>query len=384
MNVTLRRNDADARVTSDAVPVWDRFVRLFHWSLVAAVLVALTTSLILPPTWVRLHIIAGVSAVTLVGARIVWGFLGPTYARFSSFVPMPSEAVAHIRALRRGAAEPHAGHNPLGGAMIVALIAVVLALGLTGVIAEAGILKTGPLAFLTTFAAGSAARAVHTIIAWGLIGLIVLHLGGVLFESLRSRENLAAAMVHGRKQARGVVVTSTPREAKPLLAAAVVLFAFLAAGTVVVTFSQRPALGVPVAALDPVYASECGDCHAPYHPSLQPAAVWTAIMAHLSDHFGEDASVEPSKVAQIRDYLVANAAETADTKAANVFRRRDTTEPLAITATPFWRRTHAGIADTVFAAKSVGSRSNCNACHQDAASGLFNPEAIAIPKDAKL
>ena len=369
---------------SATIPVWDPFVRLFHWSLVGAIGVALATSLVLPPTWVTLHIISGTAAVVLVAARIVWGFFGPTYARFTSFVRGPAMLIAHLRHLRAGKAEHHVGHNPLGGAMIVTLIVAVLILGLTGTIALGGVFKSGPAAFLTSFAVGNAARELHQVIAFGVIGLIGLHLGGVAFESLRGRQNLAAAMVHGRKRERAGALAEPPRVARPLLAAAVVSLVFLASGAAVISLSQRPAFGVPKAPLDPAYASECGDCHAPYHPSLAPAAVWVAIMDHLDQHFGEDASLEPDKVAGIRAFLVANAAETVDTKPAHLFSRRDPADPLRITATPWWRRIHSGIPDRVFAAKAVGSRANCSACHQDAATGLFNPAEIAIPKDAQL
>ena len=381
MNVTLRRDREDKVQASETIPVWDPFVRVFHWALVAAVAVALVTTLLLPPTWVRLHVIAGTTAVALVAARIVWGFLGPTYARFASFVHAPARLVEHLNHLRGGTAEHHIGHNPLGGAMIVALVAAVIVLALTGTIALGGVLKSGPLAFLTSFATGNAARELHQLVAWGLIGLIGLHLGGVFFESRRGRENLALAMVTGRKRVQPGAAVVGFRAAHPFLAIAVVLLLFTASGVAVATLSSRPARGVPTAALDPVYASECGDCHAPYHPSLEPAAAWSAIMDHLDQHFGEDASLDAGKTAQIRAYLVANAAETADTKPANVFRRRDAAEPLSITATPFWRHVHAGIGDSVFASKAVGSRANCSACHQDAATGLFNPADIAIPKD---
>ncbi len=366
------------------LPVWDLFVRLFHWSLVGAIGVALATSLVLPPTWVTLHIVSGTAAVALVAARIVWGFFGPTYARFTSFVRGPATLIAHLRHLRAGEGGHHIGHNPLGGAMIVALFVAVLILGLTGTIALGGVFKSGPAAFLTGFAVGDVARELHQVVAFGVIGLIGLHLGGVAFESLRGRENLTAAMVHGRKQERAGAITAPPRTARLLLAAAIVSLVFLASGAAVVSFSQRPAFGVPRAPLDPVYVSECGDCHAPYHPSLAPGAVWVTIMDHLNQHFGEDASLEPDKVAGIRAYLVANAAETVDTKPAHLFLRRDPADPLKITATPWWRRIHSGIPDSVFTAKTVGSRANCSACHQDAATGLFNPANVAIPKDAKL
>ena len=106
-------------------------------------------------------------------------------------------------------------------------------------------------------------------------------------------------------------------------------------------------------------------------------------MAGLSNHFGEDASLDAGTAQTILAYLTANSADAFDTRAANVLRRRNPDNPLSITATPFWRHRHARIPDRVFASPAVASRGNCAACHADAASGLFRPSAIAIPKDAE-
>ncbi len=376
--------DADARLPERLgdIPVWDRYVRVFHWSLVAAVLVALATSLVLPPTWVTLHIVSGTTAVGLVGLRIVWGWLGPSYARFASFVRGPRSVAEHLAELIGGRAPRHLGHNPLGGAMILALLAAVVALALTGVIVLGGDLKSGPLAFATSFATGEVLRGAHQLIAYGLIALIALHIAGAIFESRRTGENLAAAMVSGRKDARPGDVAAAARRAHPALALLIAVPLFAASGALIAWLAEKPGLGVPVAPLDPVYAEECGACHAPFHPSLAPAATWSAIMDGLTSHFGEDASLDPATAATIRRYLDANSAEAYDTKAANRLRRVDPADPLRITATPFWQRTHARLPDRIFAAKSVGARSNCAACHADASSGRFDPSAIEIPEDA--
>lgn len=111
-----------------SVRVWDPFVRLFHWSLVGCVLLNLC---VLekgegPHRWV------GYVAAGLVLARIVWGFIGPRHARFSDFFPTPRRLAAHLRALREGRHVRYLGHNPLGALMMLALMALVLALGLTG------------------------------------------------------------------------------------------------------------------------------------------------------------------------------------------------------------------------------------------------------------
>jgi cytochrome b len=371
------------RAGSGRILVWDPFVRAFHWCLAVAILVALVTGLLLPPTTILLHLVAGIAAVVLVASRTVWGFLGPAHARFGSFLHRPGAVLRHLAELRAGAAPRHLGHNPLGGWMVALLLGAVALLGATGVATLGGSLKSGPLAFATAYAVGETARTLHNLLGLGLLGLLLLHLCGVVFESRRTGENLAAAMVGGRKQRRPGDLAPAPIGARPWLAAAIV-GALLAGGTaLVVALDRRPALGAPQGGLDPLYTRECGDCHEPFHPSLLPAASWAAVMDGLARHFGEDASLAPGAAAAIRAYLLANAAEAYDTKPANRLRLVDPADSLRITATPFWRRVHAAIPPAVFAAKAVGARSACGACHADAKSGRFHPGAIAIPEEAE-
>lgn len=365
------------------VKVWDLGVRAFHWSLLAALTVALITGLLLLPLWITLHLIAGTAAVVLVAARVVWGVWGPGAARFSSFVRGPRAVLDHYHELARGTAHRHLGHNPLGGAMIVSLLIIVVLLGLTGVVAQGGMLKSGPFAFMTSYEVGRFVRHVHKFFALLLLGLVVLHVAGALFESRRSREHLVRSMIHGHKPVRPGDITPPATRARPVLAGAVAAVLLLAGAGTVYALAQRPGLGVPKAPLDPVYVNECGACHMPYHPSLAPAATWSAIMANLTHHFGQDASLDAATTAHIRKYLLAHSAEHYDTLAANRLRRTDPADPLRITATPFWQHIHRRIPASVFASKQVVSRGNCSACHHDAARGLFQPSAIQIPEDAK-
>jgi len=338
--------------------------------------------MLLPPTWITTHIVAGTTAFALVLIRIVWGFTGSAAARFASFVHAPPAIWSHLVALKQGTARRHLGHNPLGGVMIVALLASIVVLAATGTVTLAGSLKSGPLAFATSFASGESARKIHEVLAYALLALIGAHVAGVALESRRTRENLVHAMVDGRKALRPGDVGYPPRRARAMATMAIVIIALGGSAAVILAFSRWPALGVPTASLDPVYAEECGACHTAYHPSLLPAATWAAIVSGLSAHFGENASLDPATAAHIRAYLLANSAEAFDTKAANRLSRTDPSDPLRITATPFWRRTHRGIPEAVFASKAVGSRGACNACDGDAASGLFAPSSIHIPEEA--
>ena len=145
---------------------------------------------------------------------------------------------------------------------------------------------------------------------------------------------------------------------------------------------HMPPLGVPAMIPDQVWAKECGACHYAFHPSLLPRASWAALMADLHDHFGEDASLPPAAAAEVAAFLQAYAAEGWDTKAARLLSNVAPTDPLRITAAPFWIRRHRRIAPAIFAAPTVKAKSNCVACHRDADSGRFDAQAIVLPDPA--
>jgi cytochrome b len=182
----------------DRIAVWDVPVRLFHWSLVAAIAVAFLSSEedSILASW---HIAAGWIAAILVAFRLSWGFIGSRYARFSSFV-RPAGVIPHLRGLLAGKAERSVGHNPLGGMAVLAL------LGGTAAVVWTGIRLTG--------AGGS--EELHETIAFGLLGLIVVHVIGVIVMSVMTRDNLVRAMVTGTKPAAGLA--PQPRERHRVLA----------------------------------------------------------------------------------------------------------------------------------------------------------------------
>lgn len=109
-------------------PVWDRFVRVFHWTVVTCVIL----NYFVLEEGERPHEWTGYLAAAFVVARIFWGFIGSPYARFSDFFPTPSRLMRHVRAMRSPQPEHHWGHNPLGAIMMLVLMALVLSLGVTG------------------------------------------------------------------------------------------------------------------------------------------------------------------------------------------------------------------------------------------------------------
>ena len=166
--------------------VWDPVVRILHWALAVSVAAAWLTK----EGWGRYHEWIGYAALALVAARIAWGFVGPSYARFAQFACAPPQ-VLHYAARVLARTEPrHIGHNPLGGWMVVTLIVAVL---LSGV--------SGWLYTTDAFWGVEWVERLHDALATLLLVLVAAHIAGVVFTSIRHRENLVGSMLHGRKRA---------------------------------------------------------------------------------------------------------------------------------------------------------------------------------------
>jgi cytochrome b len=168
------------------VRVWDRFVRVFHWTVVAGCGANL---LVLQPGSLP-HQVVGYSVVGLVLLRIIWGFIGSRHARFSDFVPGPATLFGYLKALAQGREPRVLGHNPAAAVMILALMAMLLSLGVTGWMSVSD-----------TFSSLDWPGDVHEALANLLLAMVLVHAGAAVIESLRHRENLILSMITGRKRA---------------------------------------------------------------------------------------------------------------------------------------------------------------------------------------
>lgn len=166
-------------------PVWDLFVRVFHWTLVSTVLL---NQFVLeegetPHEW------AGYLAAALVVARIVWGFIGSRHARFSDFFPTPARLRSHLQAMRSGRPEHHLGHNPLGALMMFLLMGLVIALGVTG-------WMQGTDAYFGE----EWLQELHEVLANALLISAGLHAASAIVMGRIERTRLVKAMVTGVKE----------------------------------------------------------------------------------------------------------------------------------------------------------------------------------------
>jgi Dihaem cytochrome c len=135
---------------------------------------------------------------------------------------------------------------------------------------------------------------------------------------------------------------------------------------------------------DATFDEECGACHLAYQPGLLPRRSWERIMAPdaLSDHFGDDASLEEPAREKIAAFLEEHAADDSPYKRSIKVRRSIPQDeaPLRITDVPYIRRKHADLGrERVQDNPKVKSLANCEACHRKAAEGVYDDDTVSIP-----
>ena len=184
-------------MNTHTIRVWDLPTRLFHWSLVACVIGVLATAWA-PGSWIEWHARLGYAVLALLAFRLLWGLVGGRWSRFAALLHAPARVVDYLR----GRARPDhlVGHNPLGAASVLAMLAALLVQVGTGLVSDDEIAFQGPLNRLVDTEAGLAATAYHADVGqWLLVGLIGLHIAAVLFYQWRRKQDLVGPMLRGDK-----------------------------------------------------------------------------------------------------------------------------------------------------------------------------------------
>ena len=216
------------------VLVWDLPVRLFHWLLAVAILGAWVTHKMGTGafTW---HLWFGYASLVLVAFRVVWGFVGPRHARFTDFLHGPSTVWRYARDWLSPRSVSHLGHNPLGGWMVVVLLLVVAAEGVSGLFANDEIFSTGPLYGYVSDATSDQFSAWHRVMADGLWYAIGLHILAVAAYLLLRGENLVGPMFTGRKRGSWIHASETTPGSRAWLALLIAAACALLLYAIVVT-----------------------------------------------------------------------------------------------------------------------------------------------------
>jgi cytochrome b len=168
------------------VRVWDPVVRIFHWSLVGLFAFSYFTG----DEWKRAHIYSGYAIIGLLAIRLIWGFVGSRHARFSNFVRGPRTVLGFLRDSLFLRARRYIGHNPAGGAMVIALLLFI-----------SGIVTTGYMMTTDAYWGIEWVEDTHKVLVYATLGLVALHVCGVILASVEHKENLVRAMLTGRKRA---------------------------------------------------------------------------------------------------------------------------------------------------------------------------------------
>lgn len=201
--------------------VWDLPTRLFHWLLALAVTGVLATGFTGFMDW---HFRLGYAVLALLLFRLVWGFAGGHWSRFSNFVHGPRAVLAYLR----GESRPHhrIGHNPLGAISVFAMLAILALQVLSGLTADDAITYAGPLAHLVPSAVSDLATNWHATKGhWVVIALVVLHLVALLYYGAVRRQRLVGPMITGDKDLPADVPAIPSRDGAASRLAALAAFA---------------------------------------------------------------------------------------------------------------------------------------------------------------
>jgi cytochrome b len=167
--------------------IYDLPTRIFHWLFaglfVTAFFIAKTIDDDSPAY--SYHMLAGLLLSFTVVMRLVWGFIGTKYARFSSFALHPMDLIHYLNGIVRGEKRRWAGHNPASSWATIAMLILALGLALTG-----SLMANGQKESL---------EEIHELLANGFLMIVLLHVAGVVLHALRHRDGITFVMMDGQK-----------------------------------------------------------------------------------------------------------------------------------------------------------------------------------------
>lgn len=197
------------------VPVWDIWVRLFHWALVVVIAASFITDQVGD---LDSHYIAGLAVLGLVIFRILWGLVGSPTARFTHFIRGPRAILAYLKYALGRRPSFSFGHNPAGAAMVAVLLFLLLMQAVSGLFNTDDILFEGPLYDNASSAVAGFMGSWHARFGNAILALIFIHVVVVLLYRLVKGENLVRAMILGKARLPRPVATAVTRNGEAVFA----------------------------------------------------------------------------------------------------------------------------------------------------------------------
>lgn len=365
--------------------VWSFLGRFSHWMLVMSLFTCYLSSFY--ENLLTLHVSLGIVVFGMLLMKIVWGLIGPRYARWSDFdFDFSNFKYYFVEKIQNRYREIPAGHNPASSWFAFLVTWIGICCCLVGYILYGIQEGNGLTSFLNTeyYYLMDLYNEIHIILVYVLIVMIFFHVSGVLVEQFYHKTNMIMAMISGYKKAKGVDIK--PRFHMLFFGSLYTFFVFLLFFYVYCTpdniFIKSKFEKIDYDVLHRDFKFECGDCHNLIPPHLLPKDAWIKLMKEQEDHYGEDLELSKSLAQSIKNFLVENSAETSSKEAAYKFLLEiQKSKNFTISKSEYWKKRHQNIPKSVFKSDAVESKSNCAACHKHFEEGLLFDDYI---KDSPL
>ncbi|RXJ67968.1 hypothetical protein CRV08_09165 [Halarcobacter ebronensis] len=365
--------------------VWSFLGRISHWLLVVSFFSCFVTSFY--ENMLTLHISLGIVVFGMLLMKIVWGLIGPKYARWSDFrFALKDLKFYFIQKIKDRYRQIQPGHNPASSwfAFLVTWFGIVCCI--SGFVLYGIQEGNGLLSFLNDkyISYANGLDSIHIFLAYLLLIMIATHITGVLIEQFYHKTNMVMAMISGYKRAKEEDITTTFRmkllgSLYILLTLVVAYYTYLVPDNI---FTKSKFQKVDYKALDADFHFECSDCHNLFPPYLLPSASWKKMFKNQHEHYGEDLELEDSLVKKIENFMVTRSAEFSTQESAyEINKELKNSSEYTITKTNYWKIIHKDIKKDIFENNIVERKSNCVACHKDFEKGIIYDINITYPQN---
>jgi cytochrome b len=307
---------------------------------------------------IKIHISVGIVLGWLVLYRIILGFIGSDYSKFSNF-PFGFTAVKNYF-LTLFKPHDYGGHNPASAWSAVLML---VGIGLTVV--------SGMLAYVYS---SHFMKEVHELLTYATTAVVVTHIGGALLSAKVNGLNAVSCMADGlKKTEKNAANPSSFQKIFSWVGVTLTICAGFGSWWFIGAYENK-IIKEAAAKLPKEYVKECASCHSLYPSAYLSAESWTKVFDGLDKHFGTDASLDDGTMQTLKEYVVANAGPNKNSK----FSMKSSAENgIEITKTEVWKKKHEDIPKEVFLQKKTRP-SNCVACHKDANSGIIRAANISV------
>lgn len=356
--------------------VWSFLGRLNHWLLVISFFACYISSFY--ENLLLLHVSLGFFVFGMLLKKIVWGLIGPKYARWSDYKFALADLKLYFKIkIENRYREIEAGHNPASSWFAFLITWIGIFCCITGLILYGIQEGNGILSFLNKkyYSLMYLYEDIHIILVYVLLVMIFFHISGVLIEQFYHKTNIIMAMVTGYKNAKGIDIK--PRFQMifwgSLYSFFFFLFSFYTYYSPNNIFVKSKFEKIDYKALHEDFQFECSDCHNLYAPHLLPKESWIELMSNLDNHFDEDLELEDSLVKSIEKFILDNSSDNSSRESSfKILNEIQDSKKFTITKTEYWKETHKSISEEVFKNDKIEKKSNCVACHKDFEYGILS------------